>query len=54
MLAESIVGHSGDRQVRSHSGYYSRELLIHQKKLEFLRGELEMHREIGMAHFLLV
>ena len=54
MLAELIVGQSGDRQLKSHSGYYSQELLIHQKKLEFLKGELEMNREIGMAHFLLV
>ena len=52
MLAESIVGHSGDRQVRSRSGYYSQELLIRQNKLEFLRGRTRDAQGDGNGAFL--
>ena len=51
VLAESIGGQSGTRQAGSNFGSFSQVPQIHLKKLEFLRDELGMHKEIGMVYF---
>ena len=51
VLAESIGGQSGTRQAGNPFGSSSQVPQIYLKKLEFLRDELGMHKEIGMVYF---